>query len=63
MARRAAAAAGEQREAWIFHLVEVEDAFQANHGGKDAGQQAALQQAAVVPEAIPSHRQPVQGRA
>ncbi len=59
--RRAAAAPGQQGEADIFHLVEVPDPLQADDQGKDAGQQAAPQRAPRVGEAIPSHRQPVQG--
>src|SRR6266404_1061815 len=59
--RGAAAAPAEQGETKVGHLVEMEDAFQADHQGKDAGQQAPLQGAVVVGEALPSGRQPAHG--
>src|SRR6516225_7986684 len=58
--RRAAAAARQHGEADVLHLVEVEDARQADYQGEDAGQQAALQAAGFVPEAAPRRGQPTQ---
>src|SRR5439155_23765349 len=60
--RRTAAAAGEYGEAHVLHLVEVEQAWQADHQGKDAGQQTPLQVAGLVAEAVPRRGQPTQGR-
>src|SRR5208337_1989355 len=50
--RWATAAATQPGEAGIFHLVEVEDAFDADHQREDAGQQALAQRAVVVREAF-----------
>src|SRR5205823_1151487 len=61
--RGATPAPGQQGEADILHLVEVEDPRQADHQAKDAGQQAPLQGAGVVAEAVPRRGQPTQGRA
>ena len=62
--RRAAAAAGQQGEAGVLHLVEVADALQADDQGEDAGQQAARASVPyVVGEALPGRGQPVEGLA
>src|ERR1700677_248329 len=60
VARRATMAATQSGEAGVGHLVQVEDTFQADHQGEDAGQQALAQATVVVSEAILSRGQPVQ---
>src|SRR5439155_2895851 len=59
--RRTAAAAAQPGEAWVFHLVQMEDAFHAYHQGEDAGQQALPQAAVIVRETVLGRSQPVQG--
>ena len=59
--RRAGAAAGEQGEARIVHLLEMEDALQADHRGEHTGQQSALQGPVGVLEAFLGGGEPVEG--
>jgi len=61
MPRRTTMAAAQAREAWVFHLVEMEDAIHADDQGEDTGQQALSQGAIVVCETLLGRGQPTQG--
>jgi len=59
--RRAGEPAGEQGEASVLHLVEVEDASHADHQGEHAGQQSATQRAVLVRETPLGRGEPAEG--
>src|SRR6202043_1364522 len=59
--RRTATAAAQAGKAWVFHLVQMEDAFHAYHQREDAGQQALPQGAVLVRETFLGRGQPLQG--
>src|SRR5258708_18554572 len=59
--RRATAAAGQERETTVFHVVQMKDAFQARHQPKHARQQTAIERGVVVAEARLRSLQPLQG--
>jgi hypothetical protein len=61
MPRRATASAAQTGKAGVFHIVQMEDAFQADHQREDAGQQALLQGTVLIRETLLGGVQPVQG--
>src|SRR4029077_7989717 len=59
--RRTTAAAAECREGEGFHLVQMEDPFDAGDQREDAGQQTLSQRAVFVCETLLGRGQPIQG--
>src|SRR5262249_52483317 len=62
VSRGTTTAAAQQGKAHVLPLVQMPDPLQADDQDKDAAQQAALQGAPLVGEAVPGHGQPLQRR-